>query len=401
MNTDEIIELTANYVMNTYTRIPIVPAKGAGAVLTDIEGKEYLDFVAGIAVNNIGHCHPKVVAALKEQVEKLIHCSNLYCIEPQARLAKMLVENSCFDKVFFCNSGAEANEAAIKLVRRYSQIVRGKDRFEIISMKKSFHGRTLATVTATGQPKYQKGFAPLPPGFFYAKMNDFEALRSFVSPRTCAVMLELIQGEGGVNPACKDYVHKVRELCTQEGILLIIDEVQTGIGRTGKLFAYEHYGITPDIISLAKGLGGGVPIGAILATDEVAKGFEPGTHASTFGGNPLSCAAGIAVLEILLEDGLLVHGAKIGEYLAKRLNELRDSFEFISDVRGLGLMRGIQLDKVDDKGFLVQRCRELGLLINCIHGDVIRLVPPLVVTEEHVGRAVDILRKVFEEYANL
>lgn len=401
MYTDEIIDLTDKYAMHACTRIPIVPVRGEGAVLTDIEGKEYLDFVAGIAVNNVGHCHPKVVAAIKEQVEKLIHCSNLYHIERQARLAELLAKNSCFDKAFFCNSGAEANEAAIKLARRYARIVRGEDRFEIISMKNSFHGRTLATVTATGQPKYQKGFTPLPPGFVYVDMNDFDSLKSVISSKTCAIMLELIQGEGGVNPACQDYVSKTRELCTQEGIPLIIDEVQTGIGRTGKLFAYEHYGIKPDIISLAKGLGGGVPIGAILATNEVAKGFEPGTHGTTFGGNPLSCAAGIAVMEILLEDGLLAHGAKIGEYLADKLNELKNSFDFISDIRGLGLMRGIQLDKVDDKGFLEQRCRELGLLINCIHGDVIRLVPPLVITEEQVCKATNILGKVFEEYANL
>lgn len=401
MSTDEIIQMTKSYVMNTYTRIPIVPVKAEGAVLTDTDGREYLDFVAGIAVNNVGHCHPKVVAGIKEQSEKVMHCSNLYHIEPQARLAKMLVENSCFDKAFFCNSGAEANEAAIKLARRYAQVVKGEDRFEIVSLKNSFHGRTLATVTATGQPKYQKGFEPLPSGFVYAELNDFDSLKNVISLKTCAVMLELIQGESGVKPTCKEYVKKVRELCTQEGILLIIDEVQTGIGRTGKLFAYEHYDIKPDIISLAKGLGGGMPIGAILATDEVARGFEPGTHASTFGGNPLSCAAGIAVLEILLEDGLLEYGARIGEYLAKRLDELKESFQFVSSVRGLGLMRGIQLDKVDNTGFLVRRCQELGLLVNCINGSVIRLVPPLVITEEQVDKAVDILRQVFEEFANL
>jgi len=252
MNTEKIVKMTADYVMNTYTRNTLAPVRGEGAVVFDAEGKAYLDFVAGIAVNNVGHCHPKVVTAIKEQAEKLIHCSNLYCIDLQAELAKMLVENSCFDKVFFCNSGAEANEAAIKLARRFARVVKGEDRFEIVSMKKSFHGRTLATITATGQTKYQKGFEPLPSGFVYVDLNDFEGLKSVVSSRTCAVMVELIQGEGGVNPACKEYIAKVRELCTKEGILLIIDEVQTGMGRTGKLFAYEHYDIKPDIISLAK-----------------------------------------------------------------------------------------------------------------------------------------------------
>jgi acetylornithine/N-succinyldiaminopimelate aminotransferase len=401
MNTEKIVKMTADYVMNTYTRNTLAPVRGEGAVVFDAEGKAYLDFVAGIAVNNVGHCHPKVVTAIKEQAEKLIHCSNLYCIDLQAELAKMLVENSCFDKVFFCNSGAEANEAAIKLARRFARVVKGEDRFEIVSMKKSFHGRTLATITATGQTKYQKGFEPLPSGFVYVDLNDFEGLKSVVSSRTCAVMVELIQGEGGVNPACKEYIAKVRELCTKEGILLIIDEVQTGMGRTGKLFAYEHYDIKPDIISLAKGLGGGVPIGAILVTDEVAKGFEPGMHASTFGGNPLSCAAGIAVMKILLEDGLLSYGVRMGQYLAKKLDEFKSKFSFVTDVRGMGLMCGVQLDKVDNNCFLVKRCQELGLIINCIHGDVIRLVPPLVITEEQVDEGIGILEKVFEEYANL
>ena len=323
METRKIIEDADHYLMPTYSRFPIVLRKGRGVKVWDTNGKEYLDFVGGIAVNVLGHCHPQVVVAIQKQAQRLIHVSNLYHIEPQVRLAKLLVMNSFADKVFFCNSGAEANEAAIKIARKYAHEHFGAECFEIISTFNSFHGRTIATLTATGQTKFQKGFEPLLPGFKHVPFNNIDALRAAVSERTCAVMLEPIQAEGGVNLPSEDYLTQVRELCDEKKLLLILDEVQTGMGRTGKLFAYEHYGITPDIMSLAKGLGGGVPIGAMLATDKVAAVFQPRTHASTFGGNPLVCAAAIAAIEALLEDGLVLDQCnRMSRYLVERLNQL-------------------------------------------------------------------------------
>lgn len=298
--------MTEKYVMNTYSRIPMAPVKGVGARLIDAEGTEYLDFVAGIAVNSTGHGQPKVVEAICRQASELLHVSNLYHIKGQAELAQVLVENSCLDRVFFCNSGAEAVEAAIKLARRYAYITKGAGHSQVITALGSFHGRTLGALTATGQAKYHEGFEPLVPGFTYVPFNDLSALEEAVTGKTCAVMLELIQGEGGVYPADPGYVAGVSRLCKQHGLLLIIDEVQTGTGRTGTLFAYQQYeGLKPDIVTLAKGLASGVPIGACMATEAVSKGFEPGKHASTFGGNPLACAAALATLDVILNDGIL------------------------------------------------------------------------------------------------
>ncbi|AVX32163.1 acetylornithine/N-succinyldiaminopimelate aminotransferase [Carboxydocella thermautotrophica] len=381
--TDELIALGKQYVMNTYGRLNLVLAQGQGARVWDLEGKEYLDFLAGIAVNALGHSHPAVVEALKKQAEKLIHCSNLYWIEPQIRLAQLLVENSCGDKVFFCNSGAEANEGAIKLARKYAKLHYGPEKYEIITAINSFHGRTLAAITATGQPKYQKGFEPLVPGFKHVPYNDLQALTEAIGPQTCAIMLEPIQGEGGVVTPDPAYLSGVAQLCREHGLLLILDEVQTGIGRTGKLFAYEHFGIEPDIFTLAKGLGGGVPIGAIVAKEEVAAAFQPGDHASTFGGNPLVCAAALATLNIILEEGFLAQVQAKGEYLRSLLAEM-------GPVRGKGLMLGLELPGPGAE--VVARCQERGLLINCTAGNVLRFVPPLIVNEAEIQEAVRILR---------
>jgi predicted acetylornithine/succinylornithine family transaminase len=306
MEVKKFFDESSRYIMNTYTRYPVVLRKGRGMKVWSSDGKEYLDFVGGVAVNILGHCHPRVVVAIQKQAQRLIHVSNYYYIEPQIKLAKLLVEHSFADKVFFCNSGAEAIEAAIKLARKYAKEQVHPNRFEIIAAKNSFHGRTLAAITASGQEKFQKGFEPLVPGFKHVPFNDIRAMREAITEETCAILLEPIQGEGGVRVADPNYLKEVRDLCNEQNILLILDEVQTGMGRTGKLFAHEHFGITPDIMAIAKGLGGGVPIGAMLATDKVASGFQPGNHASTFGGNPLVCAAGVATLETILEDGFIL-----------------------------------------------------------------------------------------------
>ena len=339
MPTEEIKDLAAKYLMQTYTRQPISIVRGRGAKVYDMEGREYIDFVGGIAVNILGHGHPDLVQAIQRQAAQLIHVSNLYYTEPQVRLAQMLVDHSCADRVFFCNSGAEANEAAIKLARRYGHEKHGANRFEIITMKNSFHGRTMATLTATGQEKVQKGFEPLVPGFVYAPFNDFAAIESLVTDKTAAIMLEPIQGEGGVHVADQAYLKNLRELCTQKDILLIFDEVQTGMGRTGTLFAYEQLGVEPDIMTLAKGLGGGMPIGACLAKEAVASVFTAGSHASTFGGNPLACAAGLAVCRILIEGRVLEQARRMGDYLAKGLADFKDRHRAVRDVRGLEIGR--------------------------------------------------------------
>jgi len=314
VNTKEIMALSDKYIMHTYGRIGLAPVRGKGALLWDAEGNEYLDFVGGLAVDSLGHCHPAVVKAIQEQAETLMHVSNLYYIEHQARLAELLVQNSCCDRAFFCNSGAEANEAAIKLARKYSKKKHGPEKYEIITAEKSFHGRTMATITATGQAKFQKGFEPLLPGFKHVPFNNLEALREAIGPHTCAVMLEPVQGEGGVNVADPDYLSGVRELCDRHGLLLIFDEVQCGLGRTGKFLAYQHYGAEPDIITLAKALGGGFPIGAMLAKEEVAAAFTPGDHASTFGGNPLACAAALAAMRAQLDEDIKENCARVGAY---------------------------------------------------------------------------------------
>ena len=394
MNTKQIMELDKRYVMHTYTRIPLVVDRGDGVRVYDKDGKEYLDFISGIGVNAVGHCHPKILSALKEQSQKLLHCSNLYYIEPQAKLAERLCSLSFADKVFFSNSGAEANEAAIKLARKFGARKAGEGNcYEIITMKNSFHGRTLSTLAATGQTKYQKGFSPLPYGFKYAPFNDLDEVKRLVSEKTCAVMLEPIQGEGGINVAKASFLENLRKFCDEEGILLIFDEVQCGLGRTGKLFAYQHYGVEPDIMTLAKPLGGGLPIGATLAKEEVASCFEPGNHASTFGGNPLVCAAALAFLEIVEEEGLVERAKKMGTYFKDKLKRLKERFSFIREIRGKGLMIGVELEFEGME--IVKECQREGLLINCTSKNVLRFLPPLIVEEEDIDRAFEILNKVF------
>ena len=347
MEMKKLLEDSDNYLMHTYNRFPVAIRKGRGMKVWGTDGKEYLDFLGGVAVNCLGHCHPKVVVAIQKQAQRLIHISNYFHIESQTKLAKILVDNSFADKVFFCNSGAEANEAAIKLARRYFKEPVGQNKFEFITAINSFHGRTLATLSATGQEKFKKGFDPLVPGFKHVEFNDVDAIEKAITKNTCAVMLEPIQGESGVKIPDPDYMRDVRKLCDRHGILLILDEVQTGMGRTGKLFAYEHYGITPDIMTLAKGLAGGVPIGAMLATDKIAAAFEPGTHGSTFGGNPLACSAALATMEVLLEgDFVLDQCRRMGKYFKKRLEEMKKEFpSIIAEVRGMGLLVGMELTR--------------------------------------------------------
>ena len=395
MNEQDIIAMANENIMNTYRRFPVVLVEGKGAKVWDINGKEYLDFVAGIAVCNLGHTHQGVVRAIQEQLEKLTHVSNLYYTEPQAQLAKLLVDHSFADKVFFCNSGAEANEAAIKLARKYAHENMGSDKFELITMKDSFHGRTMATITATGQEKFQFGFTPLLDGFSYVPYNDLDALEAAISAKTCGVMLEPIQGEGGVNIPDEDYLAGVRQICDRHGILLILDEVQTGVGRTGKLFAYEYSGIQPDIMTLAKGLANGFPVGAMLATDKIAKAFVPGNHASTFGGNPLAMAAAQAVIKTLLNDRVLENCSKMGSYFLERLKELQQKRKVISAVRGKGLMLAAQLQV--DAATIVNKCMQKGLLINSTGGKVLRFVPPLIITKSEIDAAVRILDEAMEE----
>jgi predicted acetylornithine/succinylornithine family transaminase len=395
MTAEELITLSDNNIMGTYRRFPIVLTRGEGVRVWDFNGKEYLDFVAGIAVCSLGHSHPAVVEAIKRQAETLMHVSNLYYIEPQINFARRLVENSFADKVFFCNSGAEANEGAIKLARKYAFDNMAKGRYELITMQDSFHGRTLATITATGQKKFQVGFEPLPEGFKYVPFNDLAALEAAVTERTCGVLLEPIQGEGGVRVPDDDYLQKVRALCDKNGILMILDEVQVGMGRTGHLFAYEHSGVKPDIMTLAKALGNGFPMGALLATDKVASAFVPGAHASTFGGNPLAMAAGLAVLDVMLHNGILANCLRMGAYFLECLSKLREKYPFIKEIRGRGLILGMEL--TIEGADIVRSCMEKGLLINCTNGNVLRFVPPLIITEADVNKAVEILDKAMGE----
>ncbi|MEW6696256.1 MAG: acetylornithine transaminase [Bacillota bacterium] len=389
MSNQDIVAMGQQYVMNTYGRLPMALEKGEGCWVWDADGKQYLDFVGGLAVNSLGHAHPKVAEAVCRQAKTLLHCSNIYWIEPQVKLAQVLVENSCAGKAFFCNSGAEANEGAIKLARKYAKLKLGADKYEIITATNSFHGRTLAAVTATGQTKYQKGFDPLPRGFKYVPYNDLQALEQTIGPHTCAVMLEPVQGEGGVIPAEQAYLQGVARLCREKGLLLIFDEVQCGLGRTGKFLAYQHYQVEPDIITLAKALGGGFPIGAMLAKDHVAEVFQPGDHASTFGGNPLACAAALAAMEAILQGGVQENARNAGEYLKNQLTTLAEKYSYVKEVRGLGLMLGMELT-IEGKD-IVARCLEQGLLINCTNGNVLRFLPPLIVTTEEADRAIAIL----------
>jgi len=395
MNSQQWIEKSDKYIMKTYGRYPIVPVKGEGCRLWDADGKEYLDFLGGVAVNNLGHCHPKVVAALQKQAAELIHCSNYYQIPQQIELAELLCNHSFADKAFFCNSGAEANEAAIKLARKYSRDTFGPERYEIITAADSFHGRTMATVSATGQEKVQRFFDPLLHGFKHVPFDDVSALEAAVSPNTCAIMLEPIQGEGGVNVASSGYFKAVREICDRHGLLLIFDEVQVGMGRTGKLFAYQHFGIEPDIMTLAKALAGGAPIGTMLAKDRYAAAFTPGTHGSTFGGNPLVCAAAIATVRTILEDGLLNRCEEIGEYLTGELEALGRKHSFVKEVRGIGLMIGMALSIPAAE--IVKKGHERGVLLNVTHDTVLRFVPPLVVTKQEINAMISILDGIFAE----
>jgi acetylornithine/N-succinyldiaminopimelate aminotransferase len=397
MENKKFFDESSRYIMNTYNRYSVMLRKGRGVKVWSSDGREFLDFVGGVAVNILGHCHPRVVVAIQKQAQRLIHVSNYYYIEPQIKLAKLLVTHSFADKVFFCNSGAEANEAAIKLARKYAKEHCGPDRFEIITAKNSFHGRTLATITATGQEKFQKGFEPLRPGFSHVPFNDMDALTKAVTGNTCAVLLEPIQGEGGVRIPDQDYLKQVRELCNEHNLLLILDEVQTGMGRTGKLFAYEHYGIVPDIMTLAKGLGGGVPIGAMLATEGVAAAFQPGNHASTFGGNPLVCAAAVATMETILEDGFILDQCnRMSKYFVERLEELKTkSPRVIREVRGKGLLIGMELTREGDP--IVRACLEKGMLINCAAGNVLRFIPPLIIQRKDIDQLIDVLNGILSK----
>jgi acetylornithine/N-succinyldiaminopimelate aminotransferase len=384
-------ELEQKYYMRIINRLPVTLVRGEGARVWDIEGREYLDFVAGSAVNSLGHCHPVVVKALTEQAKILIHTSNLFYTVPQIQLAELLVENSCLDRVFFCNSGAEANEGAIKLARRYGKL-HLKGAYEIITTRGSFHGRTLATVAATGQDKHQQPYIPLPGGFVQANYDDSEAIKAATSERTCAVMVEPIQGEGGVNVPHDGYLKEIRAWCDEKGILLILDEIQTGIGRIGSLFGYEQYEVEPDIMTLAKGLAGGVPIGALLAKER-ASVFVPGDHGSTFGGNPLVCAVGVATLKFIIDNGIPDKVKKKGQYFIDGLKKLKAKFNFINEIRGRGLLLALGLtDNISEE--LVLACLKEGLLVNPVKPNALRFMPPLIIDEKDIDEALSILEKV-------
>jgi acetylornithine/N-succinyldiaminopimelate aminotransferase len=385
------IERADKVVMHTYGRLPLVLVKGQGCRVWDDAGKEYLDFVAGLAVCNLGHAHPAVAQAAAEQLTRLVHVSNIYYTTPMVELAELLVRLSFADRVFFANSGAEVNEGAIKLCRRYSNDKFGPGRHRIISALNSFHGRTMATLSATGQEKFSKGFEPMLEGFKFVPFNDLAALAAAVDESVCAVLLEPIQGEGGVCMPDADYLKGVRRLCNEKHLLLVLDEIQTGLGRTGKLFAHEHYGIKPDIMTLAKALAGGLPMGALLATEAVAAAFIPGTHASTFGGGPVLATAAKTALGLLSDEKFLAEVRAKGDYVQKALSRLQAKFPVIKEVRGLGLIWGLELEK--DGTPIVPACLERGLLINCTQGNVIRLLPPLVVEAAEIDRALAILEE--------
>ena len=391
-SSSEWINRADKHVMKTYGRYPIVAERGEGCRLWDVEGKAYLDFLAGVAVNNLGHCHPKVVAALREQAGRLLHCSNFYHIPQQVELAEWLCEHSFAERVFFCNSGAEANEAAMKLARKHSNEKHGEDRFEVITALASFHGRTIGAISATGQEKVKAGFTPMLEGFKHVPFGDVEAMRQAITPQSCAIMLEPLQGEGGVNVAPSGYLKAVRELCDEFDLLLIFDEVQVGCGRTGTLWAYEQDEVIPDVMTLAKALAGGPPIGALLTTEGLAASLGPGTHGSTFGGNPLVCAAALAAMQTLNEKTLLDNCRAMGAYLTEKLEQLKGKYSFIKEIRGLGLIIGVEL--TIEGGPLVIKAMERGLLMNCTVGNVLRFVPPLIVNRAEIDEAMTILDEV-------
>jgi acetylornithine/N-succinyldiaminopimelate aminotransferase len=381
-------ELVQKYIMNFIKRIPVTFVKGQGLRLWDENGKEYLDFVGGWAADSLGHCHPVLAQALSEQAMTLIHVSNAYYNLPAGQLAELLVKNSCFDKVFFANSGAEANEGAVKLARRYGGL-KLNGAFEIISTINSFHGRTLAMVAATGQAKFQRPYLPLPEGFVNVDYNNIEAIKRATTSKTCAVLLEPIQGEGGVNIPDEDYLAKVRDWCDEKGILLMLDEIQTGMGRLGKLFGYEIFGIEPDVITLAKGVASGVAIGVILAKERFSV-FSPGEHGTTFGGNPLACAAGYAVSKYLIENNIPGNAERVGQYLMLKLNALKKKYSFISDVRGRGLLIAVEFNR-DIAEAAMYACLAKGLVINFLKPNLLRVIPPLIITETEVDTGIGIL----------
>ena len=391
MTTQETIDLFNKYVVANYARLPRVIIRGEGCYLFDADGNRILDMFPGWAVSGLGHCHPRVVEAVRKQVGELIHIDNTFYSEPQGRLAQLLSERGFGGKCFFCNSGAEANEAALKLARLHTQ----PEKYKFITAEGSFHGRTFATVTATAQPKYHEGFLPLLPGFIYVPFNDIKALEAAFTDEVAAVMVEPIQGEGGINVATPEYLQALRRLCDEHKAVMILDEVQTGIGRTGKWFAFQHFDVEPDIITMAKALGGGVAIGAMMARPDVAACLVPGKHASTFGGNALACAAGIAVIETIEEDHLLDHATRIGTYARQKLLGLKHKHPIIDSVRGIGLMIGVQLTVPGAK--IVQRCLEKGLRINCTHDTVIRFMPPMIATQDQIDQAIQILDGVLSE----
>lgn len=384
-----IKETADKYVMQTYARFPVSFVNGCGAYLFDEHGKKYLDFTAGIAVNVLGHGNKKLIEAAYEQMNKFFHVSNLYYTEPMADLAKKLAENSSLDRVFYANSGAEANEAAFKLARKFGYLNKN-GASKIISMKNSFHGRTLATLTLTGQKKYQQGFAPLAGDIVYAEYNNLKSVEELIDEKVCAVFIEPVQGEGGLIPSDKEFLSGLRKLCDKNNILLIFDEVQTGIGRTGKLFCYENYEIEPDILTLAKGLGGGLPIGAMLAKEEVANCFKFGDHASTFGGNPVSCACANVVIDEITKEGFLDSVNKKSEHLIQKLKGIKS--DKIKDIRGFGLMIGVELDC--DVKEITSKCLEYGLLVIGAGKNVLRIVPPLTISNEEIDEGIEILKKV-------
>ncbi len=381
-------EQGSKVIMNTYNRFPIALEKGEGMYVYDENGKKYLDFVAGIAVNSLGHNHKKLTEAIANQAQKLIHCSNLYWTPPQVSLATKLVENSDFDRIFFCNSGAESIEAGLKIARKYGSKT---NRHEIITMKHSFHGRTFGAVTATGQPHYQEGLSPLLPGIKYAEFNNFNSVLEAVTDKTCAILLEPLQGEGGIHPANKEFLQKIRKLCDEKDIVLLFDEVQCGVGRLGTLFAYQTFGVVPDAVCTAKGIAGGVPMGLMAATQKLSDSFKPGDHASTFGGNPLATAAANVVVDELL-GGLLNNVKQNGAYLTEKLNELKEKYNIITDVRGIGYMQGIELSV--PAAPIIKETIENGLLLVNAGANVIRFVPSLIASKTDIDNAISILNKV-------
>lgn len=395
----QIVDKDRQAYLPVFNRYNLVVERGEGPYVFSVDGEKYIDFLGGIAVNVLGHNYKPLVEAIARQAAKVIHISNLYYTRPQADAAAKLVKLSGLDRAFFANSGAEANEGAIKIARKYAHSI-DPDKSQIITALDSFHGRTLATLTATGQPKYHKGFEPLPAGFDYVPYNNIDALERLMSDKTCAVMLETIQGEGGVYPPKDDYLKRVRELCDRHGALLILDEIQAGIGRSGKFFAYENYGIKPDIVTLAKGLAGGVPIGAFISTEEVAKALKPGDHGTTFGGNPLACAAANVVLDTVPEPKFLAHVVEIGAYLKRRLIELQKKYPaLITEVRGKGLILGAELSGANKKtgSEIVADCMNRGAIINCTAGKVLRFIPPLIIEKAHVDEVIDVVDAVLAQ----